>query len=80
MWSATYNFERLIAHPPSDSLMCLNGIRVLSLVSVVLGHTYFFMWLCLSLTNIRYVFNTVAPKFFFQLIPASTCQPQVVVH
>ena len=37
MWSVSYNFDRLLAPAPADSLKCLNGIRVLSMMVVVLG-------------------------------------------
>ncbi|KAL6045273.1 Nose resistant to fluoxetine protein 6 [Balamuthia mandrillaris] len=69
-WSALYNTRKLLQPSPDPSLSCLNGIRVLSMVWVILGHTISFPLTIPSFDNMQYILNSVQHEWWWQLLIA----------
>jgi len=67
-FSVTHNWSRL-AVPVPGSLNALNGLRVMSMFWIILGHTGVFM-VNTGIDNIEYAVEHVAGRWGFQFIPA----------
>ena len=53
---------------PPTAITSLNGIRVISMFWVIVGHTYFWAIITNALTNPLYVYSHVLERFSFQAI------------
>ena len=67
-FSIPYNINRLFSTPPSGNLEPLNGIRVIAMMFVVLGHTFYFIWDTMPVIN-----------FLYLKVPMQTIRYQIVV-
>lgn len=68
-FSVISNSEKLFAASPEKSLGSLNGIRVISMIWIILGHTVLFSSSLVS--NIQYVLEYVVGSWAFMLIPGA---------
>jgi hypothetical protein len=68
-FSAISNSKRLFARSPEENLSALNGIRVLSMLWIILGHTVLFS--ANLVLNIQYVLEHVIGSWAFMLIPGA---------
>lgn len=68
-FSAPYNFSRLMSSPPAGQMDVLNGIRVLAMAGVVLGHTYYYLWDTMPFQDLPFIVD-VASTLRFQTISA----------
>ena len=55
-------------HQPAAAINNLNGMRVISMFWVILGHTYFFLLITGSFKNFNFVISNVLPRFSGQVI------------
>eukprot|EP01102_Stenamoeba_stenopodia_P013201 TRINITY_DN4252_c0_g1_i1.p1 TRINITY_DN4252_c0_g1~~TRINITY_DN4252_c0_g1_i1.p1 ORF type:complete len:656 (-),score=116.58 TRINITY_DN4252_c0_g1_i1:75-2042(-) len=67
-FSITHNWSR-VAAPVPGSLNALNGLRVMSMFWIILGHTGVFM-VNTGIDNLQYAVEHVAGRWGFQFIPA----------
>ena len=56
----------LSTHQPSSAITSLNGMRVISMFWVILGHSYFFLWMFGQFKNLLYVHYDIVPRFSIQ--------------
>ena len=55
-------------HQPAHAISCINGIRVISIFWVILGHTYFWALITGVVENLFEAIQTVPDRFLFQPI------------
>jgi len=68
-FSFTYNYGRLVSPPPPGNFDSLNGVRVIAMMFVVIGHTFYFFWDTMAMLNFQTVGQTVK-LFRFQIVVA----------
>lgn len=68
-FSFLYNYSRLISPPAPGNFDALNGVRVICMMFVVVGHTFYFFWDTMAVMNFQSVAETVQ-LFRFQIIVA----------
>merc|ERR1712137_169100 len=68
-FSFQYNYGRLVAPSPPGSLDVLNGVRVMAMMFVVMGHTFYRLWDSMAILNFQSVANTVQ-NLRFQVVIA----------
>jgi len=68
-FSLLYNYARLVSSPPPGNFEALNGVRVIAMAFVVLGHTFYFMWDTMAMLNAQEIILVVR-EFRFQLVIA----------
>ncbi|XP_035209686.1 nose resistant to fluoxetine protein 6-like [Stegodyphus dumicola] len=67
-FSVLKNFSRLFSTEKlSDRLTCLNGIRVLTLLSIIYGHSYYFLHMDIFMSKMQ-LYDIMAKDFLFQII------------
>jgi len=68
-FSFQYNYGRLVAPSPPGSMDVLNGVRVMAMMFVVMGHTFYRLWDSMAILNFQSVANTVQ-NLRFQVVIA----------
>ena len=58
----------MATHQPANAIASINGIRVISMFWVILGHTYFWGIAYGVAANIQELYETFSKRFLFQLV------------
>ena len=53
---------------PSSAITSINGIRVISMFWVILGHTYFFLFILSGFKNLSHLSTNFVPRFSAQVV------------
>ncbi|KAL6045276.1 NRF domain-containing protein [Balamuthia mandrillaris] len=69
-FSLFYNTSKLVQAAPDPSLSALNGMRVLSMAWIILGHTVVWPLLTSGFDNLLYIFHTLQNDWTWQLLLA----------